>query len=474
MKLPFATALMMAATLGCAAAQTPPAKQAPQAKQTPQTKQAPQAKSAPSQIKPKPVATVPIRPATQTPADTAKAMEQAERLAIQSDLAWVSLYNGAINGDVSDRMVSAIKAFQKDHGAKETGVLNPQERSTLSAAAKKRQDNVGWKVISETYSGARIGLPAKLVPQVIADVSGTKWSSATGTIQIEFARRKEAGATTASIAASEKKLNARKADYSVVKPDFFVLSGSQGLKKFYIRGQTRNDEVRILTILYDQATEGTMIPVTVAMSSAYNPFPGNGVAQAGPPPRKKVEYSTGIIASADGAIVADRQATDGCMTIAVPGYGNATRIADDETRELALLRIYGASGLKPLAMSGNGATKSSVSLTGVADPQNQGGRNAVTSVAAVAALAGTDMTLTPEPSVGFSGAAAIDGDGKFAGLARLKPALVAGPAGTPLPSQALLVPADSVREFLKAKGVTVAAGASDPKASVLRLVCVRK
>ena len=461
MKLPFILALMLVAIPGSASAQTPAAKQPPQVKQ------------APSQIKPKPVATVPIRPAVQTPVDTAKAMEQAERLAIQSDLAWVSLYNGVINGEASDRMVSAIKAFQKDHGAKETGVLNAQERGVLSAEAKKRQDNVGWKIVSDATSGARIGLPSKLVPLIVSDVNGTKWSSATGTIQIEFLRRKEAGATTATVAAGEKKLNARKADYSVVKPDFFVLSGSQGLKKLYIRGQTRNDEVRVLTILYDQATEGTMIPVTVAMSSAYNPFPGN-VAQAGPPPRKKVEYSTGIVASADGAIVADRQSTDGCMTIAVPGYGNATRVADDEARELALLRIYGATGLKPLAMAGNGAAKSNLNLTGIADPQNQGGRNAVTSVAAVAAPVVTDMTLSPEPAVGFSGAAALDSDGKFAGIARLKPAIVAGPVGTPLPSQAVLVSGDSVRDFLKAKGVTPAPGASDAKASVLRLVCVRK
>lgn len=459
MKLPLASAAMLVALLGSAAAQTPPARQAPPAA---------------TAIKPKPVATVPIRPATQTPADTANAMAKTERLAIQSDLAWVSLYNGAINGEVSERMVNAIKAFQKDHGAKQTGVLNPQERSVLSAEAKKLQDNVGWKIVSDATSGARVGLPTKLVPLIVSDISGTKWSSATGTIQIEFARRKEAGATTATVADKEKKLNARKTDYSVVKPDFFVLSGSQGLKKFYVRGQTRDDEVRILTIMYDQATEGTMIPVSVAMSSAYNPFPGNAVAQNLPPPRKKIEYSTGIIASADGAIVADRQATEGCMTIAVPGYGNATRVADDEAHELALLRIYGASGLKPLALSGNGATKSSISITGISDPQNQGGRNTATTVAAVAAPAGADTTLSPEPAVGFSGAAAIDSDGKFAGVARLKPAVVAGPAGVPLPSQALLVSADSVREFLKAKGVTPASGASDPKASVLRLVCVRK
>lgn len=456
MKLPLVIAAISAALLGSAMAQTP-AKQQPKAAQKPRT-----------------VTTVPVRPAVQTPVDTAKAMEQAERLAIQSDLAWVGLYNGAINGEASERMVKAIKAFQKDHGAKPTGVLNAQERGVLAADAKKLQDNVGWKIVSEPISGARIGLPSKLVPLIVSDVNGTKWSSATGTIQIEFLRRKEAGATTATLAAGEKKLNARKTDYSVVKPGFFVLSGSQGLKKFYIRGQTRNNEVRVLTILYDQATEGTMIPVTVAMSSTYNPFPGNGAAHLGPPPRKKVEYSTGIIASADGAIVADRQAIDGCMTIAVPGYGNATRVADDETHELALLRIYGASGLKPLAMSGDGAAKSNVRLTGIADPQNQGGRNAVTVVTATATPAGSDTTLSPEPTLGFSGAAARDADGRFAGIARLKPAVTAGPAGAPLPSQALLVPAESVRAFLKAKGVTPASGTSDAKASVLRLVCVRK
>src|SRR4051812_41630610 len=57
--------------------------------------------------KPKPVATIPIRPALQTPADTANAMAQAERLALQSDLAWVGQYNGAITGEVSERMVAA-------------------------------------------------------------------------------------------------------------------------------------------------------------------------------------------------------------------------------------------------------------------------------------------------------------------------------------------------------------------------------
>jgi hypothetical protein len=420
-------------------------------------------------IKPKTVATVPIRPALQTPADTAGAMAQAERQSIQSDLVWTGHYNGAINGEVSDRMVAAIKAFQRDRGAKQTGVLNPQERGVLSEAAKKKQDNVGWKVVFDAGTGVRLGVPAKLVPQQSSDASGAKWNSSTGTIQIQMARRKEAGPTTAKLAEQEKKEPAgRKIDYSVVKPDFFVLSGMQGLKKFYLRGQIKGDEVRILTILYDQATEGTMEPVVIAMSSAFNPFP-NG-PQAGPPPRKTVEYGTGIVASEDGAIVTDRLVVDGCLSIVVAGYGNADRTAEDKDHDLALLRIYGARGLKPLALN-SGAAKPNVELTGIADPQNQGGGAAASSVKASAA--GGDA-LAPAPGLGFSGAAAVDADGVFAGVALLKPVVVAGPTMTAAAAQASLVSADVVREFLKANGVSAASGSPDTKASVVRVICVRK
>ena len=425
--------------------------------------------------KPKPVATVPIRPALQSPAETANAMAQAERQAIQSDLAWVGEYNGAISGEVSERMVAAIKEFQKAKGGKQTGVLNPQERGVLAETAKRRQENVGWKIITEAATGARLGIPSKLVPQQSSDANGAKWSSSTGTIQIQLSRRKETNPTTAKLAEQEKKEPAgRKVEYTVVKPDFFVLSGMQGLKKFYVRGQYRGEEVRILTILYDQATEGTVEPVVIAMSSAFNPFP-SGAQIAGPPPRKAVEYGTGVVVSDDGAIVADREVTDGCLAIAIAGYGNADRVAVDKDHDLALLRIYGARGLKPLSLS-NGVARSAVELTGIADPQNQGGGAAVSSLKASVTQVGSsnDFVLAPAPAVGFSGAAALDSEGKFAGIALLKPVMVAGPPNAAPAAQAALVPADTVREFLKANGVNGSDGSSDAKTSVVRVICVRK
>src|ERR1700687_5147275 len=425
--------------------------------------------------KPKAVATIPIRPALQTPADTANAMAQAERQAIQSDLAWVGQYNGAITGEVSERMVAAIKEFQKDRGGKPTGVLNPQERSVLAETARRRQGDVGWKIVTDAGSGARLGVPTKLVPQQSSDANGAKWSSSTGTVQIQLARRKQANPTTARLAEQEKKEPAgRKVDYTVVKPDFFVLSGMQGLKKFYVRGMFKGDEVRILTVLYDQATEGTVEPAVIAMSSAFNPFP-SGAQTAGPPPRKTVEYGTGVVVSDDGAIIADRQITDGCLAVTIAGFGNADRVAEDKEHDLALLRIYGARGLQPLGLT-NGAAKSGVELTGIADPQNQGGGVAASTVKASITQIGSsnDLALSPAPAVGFSGAAAQDSEGKFAGIALLKPAIVAGPPNAASAAQAALVPADAVREFLKANGLHVSGGSADAKASLVRVICVRK
>jgi peptidoglycan hydrolase-like protein with peptidoglycan-binding domain len=424
--------------------------------------------------RPKPVTTVPIRPALQKPEDTANAMAQAERLALQSDLAWVGQYNGAITGDVSERMVAAIKEFQKSRGGRETGVLNAQERGVLADTAKRRQENVGWKIVNDPGTGVRLGIPTKLTPQQTSDANGARWTSPTGTVQIQLARRKEANPTTARLAEREKKEANRNVDYTVVKPDFFVLSGLQGLKKFYLRGTFKGDEVRILTILYDQATENTVEPVVIAMSSAFNAFPTTAQA-GGPPPRKTVEYGTGVVVSDDGAIIADRQVTDGCLAVTIAGQGNADRVAEDKDHDLALLRIYGARGLKALSLA-NAATRTALDLTGIADPQNQGGNAAVSSVkASVTQLGGgSDVALSPPPSLGFSGAAALDADGKFAGIALLKPVLVAGPASATPAAQAVLVTSDTVRDFLKANGVSVTGASTDAKASVVRVICVRK
>ena len=263
----------------------------------------------------------------------------ADRIAIQFDLAWTGDYNGLINGEANDKTTAAIKAFQRTRKFKETGVLNTQERALLAASAKAKQAQVGWTMVDDAVTGARLGIPTKQVQNKSKGKTGTRWSSAQGQVQVETFRIREPGTTLTSVYEQQKKEpSTRKLEVNFVRPDFFILSGMQNLKKFYVRAEIKDGEVRGMTVLYDQATEPIMDPVVVVMSSAFTPFPGvAGIAQIGPPPKRKVEYGTGIVVSAAGHILTDRQVTDGCNVIVVSGYGDADRQAEDKSTDLALL-----------------------------------------------------------------------------------------------------------------------------------------
>jgi peptidoglycan hydrolase-like protein with peptidoglycan-binding domain len=402
------------------------------------------------------------------------AMPLAERLAIQFDLAWSGDYNGLVTGEFDDRSIAAVKSFQKSNTFKDTGVLNPQERALLSAASKTRQARLGWKMVDDPVTQARVGLPSKQAPNASRGATGTRWSSAQGQVQIETFRISGPGTTLAAVFEQQKREPPnRKLEVNLLRGDFFILSGLQGLKKFYVRAQARNGEVRGLTILYDQATEGVMDPLVVVMSSAFAPFPGTGVALDAAPVRRLVDYGTGIVVTAAGHIVTDRQLTQGCSIIQVSGHGDASRIAEDEASGLALLRVFGTGNLTPAPLVHEGAKGADLTLVGIADPQSQdGGRDATTMATRI-----NGGGIEPSPPLGFSGAAALDGQGRLLGMVTLKTPVVAGAGPAVSLPAAATVPVDTIRRFLDVRYIAPATGVSGVdaiKASLVRVICVRK
>jgi peptidoglycan hydrolase-like protein with peptidoglycan-binding domain len=408
-----------------------------------------------SDLKAKPAAS----PAAQTEAQLTfyDAMVLSDRIALQSDLAWSGDYNGLANGDFGNLSIAAVKAFQKRQGNPETGILNPQERAKLATFAKSRQDNVGWRTVTDPATGARVGMPSKLVPQPVAAKSGSRWESAHGDVRIETFR--DVGATLAAVFNREKADPSRKIDYSVLKPDFFVIAGLQGLKLFYMRGEAKGDEVRGVAIMHDQAIDGIMAPVVVAMSSAFNPFPTDAPRPAS---RRLVDYASGVVISGTGDIVSDREATEGCETIVVAGIGNAERIAADEASGLALLHVFGARSLKPLALAASQAG-SDVTVVGIADPQLQAGGAGVSS----AKLRLQSGAAIESPAQGFAGGAAIDPGAGFVGVV----------TQSPQAAQTTIAPVEKIRALLGTKSIVPTTGRADvdaAKGSVVRVICVRK
>jgi peptidoglycan hydrolase-like protein with peptidoglycan-binding domain len=418
------------------------------------------------------------------------ALPLTERLAIQFNLTWAGDYRGTADGEFSDKLAEAMKDYQKRNKFKVTGLLTPDERATLAAAIAPRQNEAGWRMVEDPVTGARLGIPTMFATKTTPLPSGMRWSSEQGQLQIETFRI-DTGATLQAVFEQQRRLPRRQVTSNNLQTDSFAIAGMQGLKKMRVYGYARDGEVRGLTILYDQAMEGSIDPLVGPIAGAYLAFaPGFALAAANEAPRRKVEYGSGIFVSASGDVLTDRRLVEGCSIITLPGLGHAERIAEDRSAGLALLRINGASGFAVAPLAADGDETSDITLIGVADPAAQaGGSDVSTAKARIGGAAGSARALDLAPALGFSGAGAFNAAGRLAGLVQLSPVVTSSAAATA--AQAAAVPADAIRRFLGQQGVTGEPSQAkladakttdattpdtqpaDAKAAVTRVICVR-
>jgi peptidoglycan hydrolase-like protein with peptidoglycan-binding domain len=440
------------------------------------TRVAPKAKAA----KPAPItapetvaaktAALSAEPAGAGPAtDVSAGISDSERLKIQAALLWSGDYTGSIGGE--DPFLSAVKNFQKRAKSKVTGVLSPAERTNLLAAAKTHEDEFGWTIVTDPATGVRLGVPAKLVPQVRDAARGTRWSATHGEVQVETFRIKDPELKLAALFERQKKEPSnRKVESSVLHDDNFYISGMQGLKKFSVRGYARDGEIRGFTLLFDQMMETIVAPVTAAMVSAFSPYPERSSPFAAM--ANSVEYGNGLVVSARGHIITDRKLAAGCQVIVAAGLGDADRVAEDKDNGLALLRVYGPRKLSPLALAPDAPKKGDVTLIGIPDPKEQNGAKKLTEIKARLADGNAIELRQPVPMAGFSGAAALGTQGEFLGMTEMRNFLLASTEPAAPPVQ--LVTAGTIRDFLAAHNIASEPQGGDAKASVVRIICVRK
>jgi hypothetical protein len=392
-----------------------------------------------------------------------------DRLKIQSALLWSGDYTGSIGGE--DPFFSAVKNYQKRAKSKITGILSASERANLLAAAKSHEDEFGWTIVTDPSTGARLGLPAKLVPQVRDAARGTRWSAAHGEVQVETFRIPESEIKLTALFEQQKKEPAnRKVESSALRDDGFTISGMQGLKRFSVRAQRRDGEIRGLILLFDQMMETIVAGVSPAIGSAFSPFPERSMPFAAM--AKPVEYGNGLVVSRHGHIVTDRGLASGCQVIVAAGLGDADRVAEDPDSGLALLRVYGARDLTPLALATDASKKGDITLVGIPDPKEQNGAKKPTEIKARLANGNAIELRQSVPMAGFSGAAALDAQGQVLGLMEMRNFVLT--SIEPAAPAVRLIPADAIRNFLVAHNVVPAQQAGDARASVVRIICVRK
>jgi hypothetical protein len=337
----------------------------------------------------------------------------------------------------------------------------------LAGVSANERDAIGWSIVQDPATGVRLGLPVKWVPRSSHVENGTHWSSRHGDVQIHTFRIKTADSLNALFEKEKREPANRKIESSGVKGDGFTVTGLQGLKKFGVRAQLKNGELRGYTVMFDQAMEGIVAPVTAAMASSFAPFPDSNAPIASL--ARPVDYGTGLIVSSDGHVITDRRVAENCNVIAVDGLGNAERIAVDRTNALALLRVYGKRDLAAAAM----AEKASgdFTLVGIPDPHIQNGGKKRAEVKAQLGDGNAIRLRESVPLGGFSGAAALDDKGRVLGMMETRNAQLASAEGGLPPVR--LVPAAAISDFLARHNVAAVTGTDDARAAVVRVICVR-
>ena len=402
-------------------------------------------------------------------ADVFAGIPIGERQKIQSALLWAGDYSDAAAGE--DAAAGAIRSFRKRNKLTATGPLSAAERAMLIAATQDREEEFGWTVMVDPATGVRLGLPTKMMPHAREAARGTRWTSRRGEMMVETFRINDPTLKLAALFEKEKaEPAARRVEYSVLRDDSFYIRGLQGLKKFSVRATIRNSEVRGFTLMFDQAMEGIVAQVSEAMVSAFSPFPERGAPFAAL--ARSVEYGNGLIVSAQGHIVTDRNLTEGCQVIVAAGLGDTARIADDRDSGLALLRFYGARQMVPVRLDAAASKPGELTLAGIPDPKQHEGRRTLTEIKARLVDASRIELRQPVPMAGFSGAAALGADGRFLGMMKMRSVVLA--SAEPVLPPVRLIDAATIRGFLSAQNVaTVSAASGDARASIVRIICVR-
>ncbi len=405
-----------------------------------------------------------------------EALPEAERRQIQLDLTFAVDFSGAALGTFGPLTYRAIQAFERLNRSTVDGVLEAPERAALAAAAKRERERLGFRIVTDPASKAAIGLPTALLPKSEPQApGGPRWQSADGKVTVTMRTPRAEDGTLEQL--YEKALVSsnpqRKVTYKLLRPDFYVVAGETPQGKFYQRlAKLPDGSLRGFTVSYDKALAPIWDKMTVAAANSYLPAGRQSAAPAAaaaarpaapPPPPDPLAARTfppslTAVVVAPGRALTAAGAFKACARPRVAAQA-ARIVSEDAQGGLALIAFDGGSA-PPLASAVQaGGDSVGVLATGV------GPDGAQTLLALPGQLAGEFLSAPLQP--GAAGAP-LFGPGGLAGIVVSDPSARIQVAGTVLAARHRVADAAAVERFLKAQGVTLAAG-QQPGAGLGRL-----
>ncbi|MFI5014666.1 MAG: peptidoglycan-binding protein [Hyphomicrobiales bacterium] len=305
-------------------------------------------------------AQAPAAPATESPADAAakaafEALPEADRKAIQDALVWTGDYSGVSDGAFGRGTLGAIKAFQTRAKARADGILAAPTLAALLAEGAKGRQVAGFVLVDDPKSGIRIGAPLKLLDQRAAGRSGAIFKAKDNSASLETFTEDASKATLADLFSRLTTDASKHVTYKVLRPDFFVVTGDAGGKRFFTR--VAGGPAGIRGFIFNFPAQPAFDRISVAIANSFVPFPGTakpaapGVATAAPakpvatpPPLRPVVQLSAIAIGSKQLLSA--ALPEGCTAPIVAG-GSAKILRSDAAAGLALLERSGPDAQAP-------------------------------------------------------------------------------------------------------------------------------
>jgi hypothetical protein len=319
---------------------------------------------------PAPVPSAPVtapNPAFETAKVAADALGADEIATIQRALIWTGDLNTMASGEFGKRTFEAIRAFQrrlkaketgilKDTGIlKETGILLPGQRAALDKAAARAVAAYGFKPITE--QGVTLGYPAKLALKRTARPNGAKLASPAESVTVDVLRfPAEAESFEALFERLKGERPGRKVTYSLLRPDFFVITGSVDGKSFYMRFLRAATDSRGFIVGWapELSPDFDRVPIAMAVSLALadgadraekDEVVAAAAVPTGPPvplapgAAGAARSGPGFVVSDTGEVLTTATLVAGCMRVALVDGTVGSVVAGDLLNDVALVRL---------------------------------------------------------------------------------------------------------------------------------------
>ncbi len=401
-----------------------------------------------------------------------EALPASERVAIQSDLIWAGVFNGAVSGSFGPLTFRGINALKAATRGAPDGILTPAERRALAQRAAAARDAIGFRLVSDERTGARIGIPTRLLPKAGATPGGGgRWQSADDRVTLDTSAGPASEPLDVQFEhATTSVVPGRKITYKLLRPDFFVITGETATGKFYRRLAAGPGGLRGFTIGYDKALSSTIDPLVIAIAASFDPFPSGPAPAAGSlaagggsdtsaqaPPiaaaasRPTERFGAGL-AVGSRLVLTAIAAAEPCKALRVGGRPAKLR-ARGEASGLALLEVDGiAAPATPGLRSEALGEQANLVLIGYG---SAGGQRSAMALSGQAVRIGAGAAVFAPLQPGQAGSPAFDRQGRLAGLVTADPSdkvLVAGVA----PQRAYaMADGGAIGPFLAGAGVTL-------------------